>query len=108
MTIKWTPSAKQKYQALLLDVRDKDGYRAALKLRKEVNEIKKRIKEYPKSAQKEPLLEGSKFDYRSVPFGSCNKLVYRIVGKVISIDNIWDTRREPKTQADETVNENNE
>ena len=47
MTIKWTPSAKQKYQALLLDVRDKDGYRAALKLRKEVNEIKKRIKEYP-------------------------------------------------------------
>ena len=39
MTIKWTPSAKQKYQALLLDVRDKDGYRAALKLRKEVNEM---------------------------------------------------------------------
>lgn len=106
MKIRWTPNAKLKYRALLLDVRDKDGYRSALKLRKEVNEIQKRIKQYPTSAQIELLLEGSKFEYRSVPFGSCNKLVYRIVGEVISIDNLWDTRREPKNQADETLESN--
>ena len=103
MKIRWTPSAKQKYRALLLDVRDKDGYRASLKLREEVNDIQKRIKQYPTSAQIELLLEGPTFEYRSVPFGSCNKLVYRIVGEIISIDNLWDTRREPKNQADETI-----
>lgn len=103
MKIRWTPNAKQKYRALLLDVRDKDGYRAALRLRKEVSDIQKRVKQYPTSAQIELLLEGSKFEYRSVPFGSCNKLVYRIVGEIISVDNLWDTRREPKNQAEETI-----
>ena len=103
MKIRWTPNAKQKYRALLLDVRDKDGYRAALRLRKEVSDIQKRVKQYPTSAQIELLLEGSKFEYRSVPFGSCNKLVYRIVGEIISVDNLWDTRREPKNQADGTI-----
>ena len=103
MKIRWTPNAKQKYRALLLDVRDKDGYRSALKLRKEVTEIQERIKQYPTSAQMELLLEGSKFEFRSVPFGLYNKLIYRIVGEVISIDNLWDTRREPKNQADATI-----
>ncbi|MBR2168283.1 MAG: type II toxin-antitoxin system RelE/ParE family toxin [Paludibacteraceae bacterium] len=102
MKIAWSPMARLKYSAVLLDVRDKDGYLSAHKLNKEVKGILKRIKKFPNSAQEEPMLERSNYTFRSVPFGSCNKLVYHVDGIYISIDNIWDTRREPKNQANET------
>ena len=106
MKLKWTPTAKLKYAAVLLDARDKDGYLSALKLNKEVKSILKRIKKFPNSAQEETLIKQSRFNdvlFRSVPFGNYNKLVYHVEDELIFVDNIWDTRREPKNQANETV-----
>ena len=106
MNLKWTPLTKMKYLTVLLDARDKDGYKSAQKLRAEVNGILKRIKKFPNSAQKEFLIEQSKFNdvlFRSVPFGNYNKLVYHAENEMIYLDNIWDTRREPKNQANETM-----
>ncbi len=103
MKLAWSPQARLKYSAVLLDVRDKNGYQSAQKLNKEVKEILKRINKFPDSAQEEVLLDQSRYTFRSVPFGSCNKLVYHVDGIYISIDNIWDTRREPKIQVEETT-----
>ena len=49
----------------------------------------------------EPLLEGTPVLYRSIVVNRLNKLVYFIEEQTIEIVAVWDTRSEPKSQADE-------
>ena len=46
-------------------------------------------------------------EYRGLTFGAHNKMIYYIAEAEdeIHLDDIWDTRREPKNQAEETLNE---
>ena len=53
----------------------------------------------PGIGQKEPLLQGRKRDYRSIVISRQNKLVYYVAGDTLYIVALWDTRREPTTQA---------
>ena len=103
MKIAWTHKAELKYINVLAKTREDFGWRSAVKLNQEVNDILQRIKRFPTSARIEPLLTPSShdFEFRSVPFGSHNKLVYHVEEPWISIDNIWDTRREPQKQAED-------
>ena len=48
----------------------------------------------------EPLLAQKSKQYRSVVLNHLNKIVYYIKGDTIRIAAFWDTRREPKAQAD--------
>lgn len=47
----------------------------------------------------EPLLEDLPVEYHSIVVNSLNKMVYRIADDTIHIADFWDTRREPKKQA---------
>ncbi len=53
----------------------------------------------------EPLLKGRKYSYRSLVVHEHYKLVYRIDEnrQTIYIADVWDTRREPTTQAEATA-----
>ena len=51
---------------------------------------------------KEPLLRGLKREYRSVVVHRNCKLVYYVEGDILYIAALWDTRREPRLQADNT------
>ncbi len=51
---------------------------------------------------KELLLQDKKRDFRSVVISKQNKLVYYVEGDTLYIAALWDTRREPRLQADNT------
>ena len=49
----------------------------------------------------EPLLANRTHLYRSVVINKLNKLIYYIENETIIIADFWDTRREPKEQANQ-------
>lgn len=51
----------------------------------------------------EPLLAHRTKTYRSIAISKQNKLIYYIEDKTIIIVDFWDTRREPKKQANRIV-----
>ena len=50
----------------------------------------------------EPYLDNMPEIYRSIVVNRLNKIVYYIKDNGIVIADFWDTRREPRTQAGET------
>ena len=108
MTIKWSHKAEQTWYKTLQRINDDFGYHSAVKFRKETTAAVKQIKKFPKSGTPEDLLASADKEYRGLLFGEYNKMIYFIAESenAIHIDDIWDTRREPKTQANETVNKN--
>lgn len=104
MKVVWYSKAGKTWQETLRYIHSEYGYRSAAKFRKETTAAVKQIKKFPKSAPIEDLLRNSEFEFRSFVFGVHNKLIYYIAKDAIYIADIWDTRREPKTQADETIN----
>jgi plasmid stabilization system protein ParE len=105
MTIKWSQKAEKAWYKTLQQINDDFGYRSALKFRKETTIAVKQIKKFPKSGPPEDLLALADKEYRGLSFGEYNKMIYYIAEaqEAIHIDDIWDTRREPKQQADETI-----
>ena len=103
MKIIWDIKAKDTWLKTLLYIQAEFGYRSALKFRKETSKASEQIAKFPQSGSIEPLLTSSKFEFRSVLFGVYNKLIYHISEEAIYIVDVWDTRREPKQQADETI-----
>jgi len=106
MKVVWYTKAKETWQKTLQYVRLEYGYRSAIHFREDTNAVVKQIKTFPNSASIEELLQGSEFEFRSVAFGEYNKLIYYIAKDAIYVADIWDTRREPKNQADETIENN--
>ena len=58
----------------------------------------------PRLGIAEPLLAGRKRAYRSIVVHKLFKLVYYVKGDILHIAALWDTRREPHTQADNVNN----
>ena len=54
----------------------------------------------PRLGIAEPLLAGRKREYRSIVVHKLFKLVYYVKDETVYIAALWDTRREPRTQAD--------
>ncbi len=105
MTIKWAQKAEKSWFQTLQQINDDFGYRSAAKFRKETTAAIKQIKKFPMSGPPEDLLASPDKEYRGLFFGEYNKMIYFVAESedAIHIDDIWDTRREPKTQADETI-----
>ena len=49
----------------------------------------------------EPLLQHRSIPYRSIVINKLNKLIYYIENETIIVADFWDTRREPKEQANQ-------
>jgi plasmid stabilization system protein ParE len=105
MTIKWSLKAERLWYKTLLQINDDFGYRSAVKFRKETKDAIKQLKKFPKSGPPEDLLASTGKEYRGLLFSEYNKMIYLIAEAegAIHIDDIWDTRREPKNQAEETI-----
>ena len=105
MTIKWARKAERVWYKTLQQINDDFGYRSAVKFRKETTAAVKQLKKFPKSGPLEDLLASADKEYRGLSFSEYNKMIYYIAETedAIHIDDIWDTRREPKNQANETL-----
>ena len=66
-----------------------------------VKHTKQLLESNPYLGPKEPLLANRASAYRSVVINHLNKMVYRILEEHIEIVDFWDTRREPKKQAEQ-------
>ena len=105
MTIKWAQKAERAWYKTLQKINDDFGYHSAFKFRKETTAVIKQLKKFPKSGRHEDLLACADKEYRGLLFSEYNKMIYYIAEAegAIHIDDIWDTRREPKNQANETI-----
>ena len=105
MTIKWALKAEKLWYETLRKIHDDFGYRSALKFRKETRDAIKQLKKFPKSGPPEDLLTSADKEYHGLLFSEYNKMIYYIAEaeEAIHIDDIWDTRRKPKNQAEETI-----
>jgi len=104
MTVKWAQKAEKSWYKTLQQINDDFGYHSAVKFRKETRDAIKQLKKFPKSGPPEDLLVSADKEYRGLLFGEYNKMIYYIAEAegAIHIDDLWDTRREPKKQANET------
>ena len=105
MKIKWSLTAERAWYTALHHIYDEFGYRAALKFRSETKKVIRQLQKFPQSGSPEDLLP-VEADYRSIVIEQYSKLVYKVLDEEIHIDDIWDTRREPKKQAQNTMHKN--
>ena len=103
MKLIWAPKAKMARIAVVRYLVEEFGHKTAAKFDGVLKDVVAQIKNFPKSGEEERFLTKKDEEYRSIPIGQHNKLVYRVLEAEVHIDDIWDTRREPKKQADETT-----
>lgn len=78
------------------------GKQAAEKTHARIMEALRLLAANPRLGITEPLLAGRKREYRSIVVHKLFKLVYYVKDETLYIAALWDTRREPRTQADTT------
>ena len=100
MNIIWTKQAYQSWLDAAEYIRKEFGQQALEKFQKNTHEWEEVLASMPQSGSAEPLLKGMRKEYRSVVINRKNKLIYTIEKEHIKIDDFWDTRREPKHQAE--------
>lgn len=76
------------------------GKQARKDFRENIGSIFELLRDNPQLGSVEPLLAGLKRTYRSIVIHRLNKLVYFVEDDIIYIVDFWDTRREPKNQAE--------
>lgn len=59
--------------------------------------ILKRLELFPESYRIEPLLQDMDKEYRSINFDKMFKIIYTITENEIIIENLWNTKRNPKS-----------
>lgn len=104
MQVMWNKKAINQLDAIIEYGRYKFGERTAQRLYTRIMSYEPLLAANPKLGIEEPLLIGRKRAYRSIVVHKHFKLVYYIneVKQVIRIAALWDTRREPTVQADNT------
>ena len=97
----WTEKAWEEYRACLLYSKEEFGDKAAKRFFENVGKRTKRLEKYPLTGFKEPLLEERKEGFRGSIIQKNFKLIYHYVRQddIVFIDDIWDTRREPRKLA---------
>ena len=72
------------------------GTTVAQKKREEYDKILDRLKLFPESYRIEPLLKGKNKEYRAINFEKDFKIIYSIGEEEIRLENLWNTKRNPK------------
>ncbi len=94
--IAWSDRAERAYGQIIDYVADEFGATRAKRYMKEVYETVGKLPENPKMGQIEPLLEGSRYEFRRLVIGNLTKIIYRIAEERIEIADVWDTRKNPE------------
>ena len=94
--IPWSKRAEKAYGQILDYVADEFGTTRARRYAAEVHKAVGQLPENPKMGQVEPLLEGSRYEFRRLVIGHLTKIIYRITEERIEIADVWDTRMNPE------------
>ena len=100
MKVSWSKKAGDAVVQTSVYILDKFGPKASVDFLQEVQHVSELLESNPCLGPVEPLLAQKSKPYRSVVLNHLNKIVYYIKGDNIRIAAFWDTRREPKAQAD--------
>ena len=100
MKVSWSKKAGDAVVQTSVYILDKFGPKASEEFLHEVQHVSDLLESNPCLGPVEPLLAQKSKPYRSVVLNHLNKIVYYIKGDTIRIAAFWDTRREPKAQAD--------
>ena len=100
MEIIWADEAFRVWQDTIDYIVEEFGVQAAEKFYKKTEEWQDVLSSSPMAGKIEPLLNNRSHTYRSIVITKQNKLIYYIEAETIFIVDFWDTRCEPKQQAD--------
>lgn len=76
------------------------------KLKKGIQEATHRLKTFPKSGMKEPMLENKEIEFRYIVVLKHYKLIYYLKHDVCFIASIWDCRNNPELLKSRFMDEN--
>ena len=96
--IVWTERAWKVYRSCLNYSHDEFGAKAAKRFFENVSKRTRRLEHYPLTGFIEPMLSDRPEGFRGSIIQKNFKLIYHYVrhDDIVFIDDIWDTRREPK------------
>ena len=94
--IVWSDRAERAYGQIIDYMADEFGTTRARRYTKEVYEAVNKLPESPKMGPIEPLLEGSRYEFRRLVIDHLTKIIYRESEERIEIADVWDTRKSPE------------
>ena len=97
----WHDQAKEALRNSAKYIRERFGIQVRENFRNEVDNVQKQLMNNPYMGPEEPLLADKTIKYRSFVINKLNKIVYYVEKDTIHIADFWDTRKEPKNQADQ-------
>ena len=101
MKVKWTPLARKQWKSTAKYILKMFGNKTKDAFMDEVYHTGQLLGDNPYLGKIEPYLAHRVLEYRSIVANNHNKIVYRIVDDHIEVVAFWDTRREPKKQAEQ-------
>lgn len=99
MIIRWSYRAQKQQDAVADYIFKEFGTLALREFYQKIDKVETDLVEFPEIGKLEPLLAHRKKLYRSIMLTKMNKLIYTIDNDYIYVHAVWDTRREPKSQA---------
>ena len=100
MEIRWVDEAYDAWEATADYIFKEWGVKALENFVAKTDDWREILKRSPEAGKIEPLLTNRSTVYRSIVLTPKNKLIYTVKDKTIWMVDFWDTRREPKNQAD--------
>lgn len=101
MKAKWGPKARNSFRQIAKYIQRRFGSTARRNFIEEVKEAENLLKRNPYVGKIDPLFADRPRTYRSVVINGLSKMIYFIEDDLIYIAAFWDTRREPKKQAEQ-------
>ena len=92
-------TAARQISRVYTDGEQRFGKQAAEKTHARIMQALHLLAANPRLGKEEPLLAGRKREYRSLVVHKLFKLVYYVKDDTLRIAALWDTRREPRAQA---------
>lgn len=97
MKLVWSDRFKEKIRDYFDYCLVNYGKASTLKKRSKLDNILNGLLQFPESYHIEPLLQDMDKEYRSINFDKMFKIIYTITENEIIIENLWNTKRNPKS-----------
>ena len=101
MRVRWNDESKKGLRQTAQYIKKVFGEKAKDDFLHEVKHTNALLGQNPSMGPLETFLSDLNSSYRSIVVHQHNKIVYRIVDRHIEVVAFWDTRREPKKQAEQ-------
>lgn len=101
MRVRWNDESKKRLRQTTQYIREAFGEKAKEGFLQEVKHTNMLLGQNPHLGPLEVFLSDLPSMYRSIVVCHHNKIVYRLVDDHIEVVAFWDTRREPKKQAEQ-------